>query len=55
MDACDYCKGYNNVRWDLEAGDICEDCLSGRRAKQQANEEAQELAEADERRAFGAY
>ena len=38
MDACDYCKSYKAVRWDLEAGDICLDCLNKRLAIQRQKE-----------------
>lgn len=54
MDACDYCKGHNNVRWDLEAGDICEGCLDTRLAAKQAEEDERERADLAERTAFGA-
>ena len=51
MDKCDYCSSYNAVMWDLEAGDICMECLGKRRAiaRQKAldDEEAAEQAERD--------
>lgn len=47
MDACEYCGGHKSVKWDLEAGDICEACLTTREAARRQREAEQEREEAD--------
>lgn len=42
MDACEYCGGHNAVKWDLEAGDICQTCHAEREAERRKREEARD-------------
>lgn len=32
LSACEYCGGFDQVRWDLSDGDVCQPCYEKRRA-----------------------
>lgn len=49
MDACDYCRGFDGVEWDEEAGDICKHCLKDRNDSKAREADEREQAEQEER------